>query len=283
MAASKILIVDDDPDILTVLEQRLSPCGYEISMAKDGEEAIAKVRSGKPDLIIMDVLMPKMTGYDALRKIREDNELRKIPAIMVSARGVMRDFFTDLSRVEFIPKPYDAQELLGKVRRLLGVAGASVVASPVASSVAPAPASSVASSSASSPASAPPPSGAQSRSVIVLGVQDGLVEKLQTMISSMGIEVERALNEEDACKPALKMRPEKIFCQFWEDEKVLDAKKLASQFLKTPALAGVSFYVFCESRCALEAMKVFREEKIISYQEARDLLTKMGDVLKSAV
>ncbi len=264
MAGKKILVVDDDPEILTVLQQRLLTCGYDVHTAKNGEEACAKARSVKPDLIIMDVLMPKMSGYDALRKIRDDNELRKIPAIMVSARGGMKDFFMDLANVEFIPKPYDAQVLLEKVRRCLG---ASVPEIPVASAVA-------------TPAvSAPPPVPTKHRSVIVLGVQDGLTEKILSAVSSMGVEVERALNEEDACKVAQKMRPEKIFCQFWEDDKVLDAKKIADRFLRTPGLSAIAFYVFCEDRSSLEVMKLFREDKIISYRESVDLLPKIKNLL----
>ena len=275
MAGKKILVVDDDPEILTVLQQRLLTCGYDVHTAKNGEEACAKARSVKPDLIIMDVLMPKMSGYDALRKIRDDNELRKIPAIMVSALGVMRDFFTDLSNVEFMAKPFEAQELLGKVSRFLDGAAATVRVVPAVTPTT--------SPSATATVSAPPPVPEKHRSVIVLGVQDVLTGKILSAVSAMGIEAERALNEDDACKVAQKIRPEKIFCQFWEDDKVLDAKKLADRFLKTPGLAAVSFYVFCEDRSSLEVMKLFREDKIISYRESGDLLVKIKDLLSAAV
>ena len=252
MAAPKILIVDDEPDILTVLAQRLAPCGYEIVTALDGEEAVAKVGSWKPDLIIMDVLMPNMTGYEALQKMRENADLRKIPVIMISARGAMKNYFVDLSRVEFISKPYDVQELLAKVRRLLESVGVKVLA----------------------------PGSEQRRSVVVLGVQEGLVANIQSMILSMGIEAERALNEEDACKVAQRIFPEKIFCQFWEDEKIYSPQKLFSRFSKTPAFSRISFYVFCENKTVLEAMKVFSEDKIIIYRESSDLLAKISKILK---
>lgn len=264
MAAKKILITDDDPDILMVLEQRLTGCGYEVFKAKDGEEACAKAKTVKPDLIIMDVLMPRMTGYDALRKIREESCLCKVPAIIFSARGSMRDFFSGFPNVEFINKPYDAQVLLTKARRLMGD---KEPITPATSEAGP------------SPAGKAVPAPEARRSVVVLGVQDGLTEKIISMISSMGIEAERALNEEDACKTAQKMRAEKIFCQYWEDDKVLDAKKVSDRFLKTPGLADVSFFVYCEARNSLEAMKVFREDKIIGYSQAGDLLPKIKNVL----
>lgn len=266
MAAKKIIIVDDDPDVLTVLAQRLAPCGYEISTAKDGEEAVAKVKAIKPDLIIMDVLMPKMTGYDALRKIREDAETRRTPAIMVSARGVMRDFFSGLPDVEFVPKPYDAQVLLSHVRRFLKedkVAGEESSATPAAKSA------------AAAPASGP----VKTRFVILLGVQDNLVTKIQAMLTSLGVEVDRALHEDEAVQTAQKKRPDRVFCQYWEDDKLLDAKGLNEKFAKTPALSGIPFYIYCESRSVLEAMKIFREERIVSYYETSDLVAKIRNVL----
>ncbi|MBU9889125.1 MAG: response regulator [Candidatus Omnitrophica bacterium] len=267
MPEKKILIIDDDPDILMVLEQRLAVCGYEVIKAKDGEEACAKVKAIKPDLIIMDVLMPKMTGYDALRKIRDDANVRHIPAIIISARGSMKDFFADFDKVEFVPKPYDAQVLLSKVHRFLDAGGPKV----------PVPPAAVPSAAAISPPPSPAP--VRRRAMVVLGVQDGLTEKILTTVRSMGVEVDRALNEEDACKVAQKMRADMILCQYWEDDKILDAKKVAGRFLGSPALASVAFYVFCEDRSSLEVMKLFREDKIISYQQSSDLLAKVKNLL----
>jgi len=119
MTARKILIVDDDPDILMVLGMRLRPEGCEICVARDGEEAFLKAKKEKPDLIILDVLLPKMTGYEVLLKIREDKELEHIPVIVISAKGIMEKFFLDLPHTEFLAKPYDSLEFSEKVHRLV--------------------------------------------------------------------------------------------------------------------------------------------------------------------
>jgi len=119
MASKKILIVDDVPVIIEVLGARLVTAGYEVCSARDGVEAIEKVESDKPDLIIMDVLMPKMTGFEAMRKIRDNPKSRHIPAIVISAKASLKDFFADMSGVEFIAKPYDSDKLLARVEALL--------------------------------------------------------------------------------------------------------------------------------------------------------------------
>ena len=107
MSLKKILIVDDEPAIIEILSSRLKATGYEICTARDGVEAIAKVKSEKPDLIIMDVLMPRMTGFEAMKKIRDMPEGHGVPALVISAKGSMRDYFSDITGVEFIPKPYE--------------------------------------------------------------------------------------------------------------------------------------------------------------------------------
>ncbi len=120
MPIKKILIVDDEPAIVDILSARLKAAGFEICTAADGLEAVAKVKSEKPNLIIMDVLMPKMTGFEAMKKIRENPESRGIPAIVISARGSMKDYFNDITGVEFLPKPYEPKDLVHRIELLLG-------------------------------------------------------------------------------------------------------------------------------------------------------------------
>ncbi len=123
MAAKKILIVDDDPDIVTILMMRLRSEGYTICVARDGEEAVAKAKEEKPDLIVLDVLIPKMTGYEVLWKIREDEDLARVPVIVISIKEVMKEFFHNLPHVEFLAKPYDSLEFSEKVHQLITKAG----------------------------------------------------------------------------------------------------------------------------------------------------------------
>lgn len=120
--AKKILVVDDEPLVVKGIGMSLESVGYEVCKAADGEEAIEKMKGEKPDLVIMDVLMPKLTGYETWKKMATDEGIATIPIIMMSQRKNMRHFFDGLSIVEFFPKPFDAKMLLDKVEAVLGPA-----------------------------------------------------------------------------------------------------------------------------------------------------------------
>ena len=122
MSAKKILIVDDEPEILNILKARLKTFGFEICTAREGSEAVEKVKTEKPDLIIMDVLMPHMTGFEAMKQIRKDPESSEIPAIVISAHTAVKDYFSDIPGIEFMQKSHDSKELMDKVKAMLGQA-----------------------------------------------------------------------------------------------------------------------------------------------------------------
>ncbi len=250
MRSRKILVVDDDPDIVAVLAQRLMSSGYEVSTAMNGEEALAKMGSEKPALIILDVLMPKMTGYEVLEMIRKRDEWRKIPVIIISAKGSMREFFKDRPFIDFVPKPYDPRVLLSKVERLLWESETQN------------------------------PDG--SKRMVLLGVQEVLTNKIQMLARSLGFQVFIALNEEDAVQLAQQVTPGNILCQFWEDESILSAQKLKGKLATHPLLKQVPLYVYCEERIVVEARKSFVEGRIIMYRDKEELLNKISEFLKES-
>ena len=120
MLEKKILVVDDEPDIIEILSIRLRTAGFEVSSAKNGEEAVAKAKSEKPLVIIMDVMMPVMSGFEALQKIRQDPGTKNIPVIVLSSKGGMKDFFADMHGVEFMQKPFDFEVLMSRIEALVG-------------------------------------------------------------------------------------------------------------------------------------------------------------------
>jgi CheY-like chemotaxis protein len=120
----KILVVDDEPDVVTYLCAVLRDNGYEAIEACDGEEALAKIASDKPDLVTLDVTMPEMTGVKAYRTMKEDENLRTIPVVIVT--GVAHDFKQFISSRTQVPppdgyleKPVTPEALLAEVERLL--------------------------------------------------------------------------------------------------------------------------------------------------------------------
>ncbi|HEX7678631.1 MAG TPA: response regulator [Thermoanaerobaculia bacterium] len=122
MSRKKILLVDDSNTILMMEQMILTKGQYELITAKDGEEAIAKAATERPDLILMDVLMPKMGGFEACRRIRESDGTRNTPIIMVTTRGEAESVETgfDSGCNDYVTKPINGAELLSKLRNLLG-------------------------------------------------------------------------------------------------------------------------------------------------------------------
>jgi CheY-like chemotaxis protein len=126
MTRKKILLVDDSNTILMVERMMLMKGPYDIVTASNGEEAIAKAVAEKPDLILMDVIMPKMDGFEAVRQIRQQPDTRDTPVIMVTTRSESQNVENGFESGcnDYVTKPINSTELLSKLRSYLGEAGA---------------------------------------------------------------------------------------------------------------------------------------------------------------
>ena len=120
---NKILLVDDEDSNLRLLTQWLIPLDYDVELASNGEEALRKVRESRPDLIILDIMMPVMDGYEACKILKEDPETKNIPIIMVTALHERDTKLKGLSvsANEFLSKPIDRTELTIRVKNLLKI------------------------------------------------------------------------------------------------------------------------------------------------------------------
>jgi len=115
---AKILIVDDDDNICLLYEEELKDAGYEVEVANNGKECIDKVKSGKIDLIVMDIRMPEMDGLEALGKVIAQH--KSIPIILNSAYSSYRDDFRSWGADAYIVKSSDLTELKDKIAEVLG-------------------------------------------------------------------------------------------------------------------------------------------------------------------
>ncbi len=121
--SKKILVADDEPDVLFMTAFSLRTVGgFEVVEARNGLEAVEKAQQVHPDLIVLDIKMPRMTGYEACRKLKEVPELRDIPVIFLSAKGQRQEIEEGLNAgaVDYILKPFAPEELISKVRKVLG-------------------------------------------------------------------------------------------------------------------------------------------------------------------
>jgi DNA-binding response OmpR family regulator len=116
---SRILVIEDDPSILRGLADNLKFESYEVLTASDGESGLQIIRTGKPDLVVLDLMLPKMSGYEVCRKARAEG--LQAPILMLTARGEEADRIVglDIGADDYVTKPFSIRELLARIRALL--------------------------------------------------------------------------------------------------------------------------------------------------------------------
>jgi CheY-like chemotaxis protein len=121
MAGEKILDIDDSPTVRRLTEMILNSQGYEVILASDGEEGIAKARSERPAVILVDFVMPKMNGFQVCKNLKEDPDFKDTPIILVTSKGdkVGSKFVDTLGITDFFTKPFQPEELLAKIREVI--------------------------------------------------------------------------------------------------------------------------------------------------------------------
>ncbi len=119
--ARRILIADDEPDIVTSLEFLMRGGDYEVRVAINGEEALRLAESFRPDVVLLDVMMPQRSGFEVCQKIRANPALQEVKIIMLTAKGrnAERDRGLDLGANAYVTKPFSTKELMNTVRGLL--------------------------------------------------------------------------------------------------------------------------------------------------------------------
>jgi DNA-binding response OmpR family regulator len=122
MSKGKILVVDDEIYIVHILDFSLGMEGYEVVTALDGEQALEKVKTEKPDLIVLDIMMPKLDGYEVCKNIKSNASTQHIPVILLSAKGrnVDQKLGFDVGADDYITKPFSPRKLVERINQLLG-------------------------------------------------------------------------------------------------------------------------------------------------------------------
>jgi len=121
--AKKILLVEDEELMINLLQRKLTKEGYEISVARDGEEGLKEMREIKPDLVLLDIIMPKMGGFEVMEEMGKDKELKKIPVVIISNSGqpVELDEAQRLGARDWLIKTeFDPQKVVDKVIKQIG-------------------------------------------------------------------------------------------------------------------------------------------------------------------
>ena len=126
---AKLLVVDDEPNILELLSASLRFAGFEVATASDGREAVATAKTFRPDLMVLDVMMPEMDGFEVVRRLRQDGV--RSPVVFLTARDSTEDKVTGLTLGgdDYVTKPFSLEEVIARIRAVLRRAGASANAS----------------------------------------------------------------------------------------------------------------------------------------------------------
>lgn len=119
----KILIVDDEPNIVLSLEFLMQHSGYEVATARDGEDAMKKIASFQPDLVLLDIMLPLLNGFEVCQRIRENSQWNRIKVIMLSAKGREIEVSKGiaLGADAYVTKPFSTKDLIAQVQRLLAI------------------------------------------------------------------------------------------------------------------------------------------------------------------
>ena len=125
MDEKKILLVDDEPDLVDIVSYELRAEGYIVAKARNGKDAMLQIKVGLPDMIILDINMPEMDGVDFFAKLKGNKATQKIPILIFTASGNLEQHFKTLKVEGFISKPFKMEEVLEKVKTILANAPAS--------------------------------------------------------------------------------------------------------------------------------------------------------------
>jgi DNA-binding response OmpR family regulator len=121
----RVLVVDDEPNIAKIVKKQLEVSGYDVIVAVDGEMALTKIREEHPEVILLDVMLPKRNGYEVLGILKQDEQLKHIPVMMLTARAQQQDQQASLEHGAdaYLAKPFQLEELVEQVKALLEHSG----------------------------------------------------------------------------------------------------------------------------------------------------------------
>lgn len=261
----KILLIDDEPDWLMVLEHCLKAKNYEVIKALNGEEGLKLAIAGKPDLIILDVLMPAMSGYEFVQALRNlDSDVKEIPIIVMSVRKSMKEFFNEWEIDSFVSKTSDPQALIAAAEEVLerktadGMAGGGSSQPVIKTSV---------------------------RKAMLIGADESILSQTKAFLEKQNIRVFVHRSENEVLKTADYEKPDVVFCQFAKDSQKINAYSIYNAIKHHSGTNWIPFIPYCVDSLIEQALVTFgawdKKAVVLGYQDVKGLLQKIEDYLKS--
>lgn len=253
----KIMLIDDDRTFIALIQGVLRKNNYDVVVASNGQEGIDCVRQECPDLIILDVLMPGMTGYEFIQKIRKlDPEYKKIPVIVISAKKSMKDFFNMWELSFFIEKPFQPQELLSKIEYALT--------------------SNAVNKSHAEAASAPVGKG---RKALIVGYDNNEMMQIEKVLKEQGFRIARAKREIEGMMEALTFGPDVIITQYHNVKGVINVERFKEELNSKDVTRVIPMVVAASYELEKYCLADFNKEQVVSYRNHPELERKLARAL----
>ena len=205
----KILVLEDQRAIAELIKLQLEKGGFEVVTAFDGVEGLAMLEKMSPDLIILDVLMPRIDGFQFFKEIKEKEGTKDIPILVMTIRGAMKDSFESMGVDSFITKPFEPDELLLKVRKVLdsSLKSAKTV-----------------------------------KTALLAGTDDNRLSNMHSQLSARGYKVTSVKDGAEALAKALEILPDLFMIQF--DMPTMNANEITAKLNSYPRARKISVVVF---------------------------------------
>ena len=247
--AGKILIIDDEPDLLKLMKMLLERDNYKVVTADKAENGLRKIKNEKPDLVILDVLLPGESGYQLLHKIRSQKDsVKDTPVIVISGRGKMKNLFESREINDFIDKPFDAQTLLSKVKKIL-----------------------------------PPPKVVQekkgaTKKALIIGNEDSAVGLIQAFLESHNFSIVIVPDGPKGIKEVSEIQPDLILVQSVMKE--MDGIKVCRILRKRLSTEKTPFIIFSGQPPGFMLDESLDNVEIANYSQPKNLIKKIDQCLK---
>lgn len=248
----KILLIDDEPAMLFILKARLEAEQYGVVTAENGSEALQKYKLEKPDLVVTDVMMPGMTGYEFFEALRGlGGEASKVPVIVMSARGSMGQFFDKWAIRCFIPKPLEIPAFLREID------------------------AAVKAYQGSQGRGREPAQKKETGKALLAGVSEYEIRKMREFLEARGYCVFVALDEKDLLRTAQDEMPHFIVFQYWDDPLRFDAVTLSKDLAALAGTKKIPHAIFCGAALTIDAAKYFSSRQVLDFTDTASLLQKL--------
>ncbi|MDD5218074.1 MAG: response regulator [Candidatus Omnitrophica bacterium] len=258
--AHKILIVDDESGLVAELRELLTDFQYDVITAKDGIEGMVRAKKEKPDLIIMDVLMPGMSGFETAEAMKNLAQIDKhVPIIMISGRPSMENYFEGSKAFVFLSKPFNYKELLEAIAEALKQKEAAEHMPPVVAD----------------------DLGRIAKKVMIIGTEEAVLRKVKQTLQLLGIKADLILDEREVFEKIEGETPGVILAEYCKRVENLNTSAIYRELKKDPVMKEIPFAVLCREEDCLDAQLEMPEAEIITFIENTDLSRKILSFLEA--